>query len=406
MAQSEDCVNCTVLKKQCLELKEEINTLTLKLDRLINAVFYDKNNVASQTTSSVSDFACQTQSNFNTLDTSQTSVVPLLQSNLQSNDCDHNSTDSRILSHSMGGMNLDSLLCGVTSINDSSDNALLDIYINADPPVTQNPIPHIVMPYISLPNHPFYQFDLSKLEQDIQFDHKLHNRSVSYFGDYSYSYNNIVHQPCPLPSSENYIHQILNHVNQVMPDIKFNSILLTKYSDGSDSIGYHSDNESEIEPNSDIVTISFGATRVAKFRGIDSCSYQAEQSLVVGHGDVFIMGRESQNFFQHSIIPDKSQGLRISVTLRQLKPANIPEPALISNSIDMDEANPCPQIMPMESPNPSQHDIPSYTLYIGDSIIKKFDCNKLSSASQRAEVFTYPGAKVCDLLSKIRNEMK
>ena len=72
----------------------------------------------------------------------------------------------------------------------------------------------------------------------------------------------------------------------------------------------------------------------------------------------------------------------------------------------MYQANPVPHILPIESSNPSQHCTPSYTLYIGDSMIKQFDCDKLLSATQRAEVFAFPGAKVCDLLLKIRNDDK
>ena len=71
--------------------------------------------------------------------------------------------------------------------------------------------------------------------------------------------------------------------------------------------------------NSDIVTISFGQSRIAKFRSIPASGDCPEQELTLHHGDVVMMSRNSQDFFQHAILPDDSCKPCISITLRMLR---------------------------------------------------------------------------------------
>ena len=115
------------------------------------------------------------------------------------------------------------------------------------------PTPLIILPCIKLPGRPFKNVDFEKLDQGVSFETKLSNRSLSYYGLSKYSYNTIVHEPKPLPSPEHYISKIIDHLKSVLPLFEFNSLLITKYQNGTDFIGYHSDNESEIVPKSDIV---------------------------------------------------------------------------------------------------------------------------------------------------------
>ena len=75
----------------------------------------------------------------------------------------------------------------------------------------------------------------------------------------------MVHEPHPLPPANSYLYSILTHLRNVIPNIQYNSVLVTKYNDGSDNLGFHSDNKSEIVANSDIVTILLGGPRVACF---------------------------------------------------------------------------------------------------------------------------------------------
>ena len=185
------------------------------------------------------------------------------------------------------------------------DDVLMDIFMSSSEPVssvTSVPqknyaIPLVMLPYIGIPYQPFSDYCLRSLDQDTTFDIKLHNRKLCFYGQSCYSYNGVRHLPKPLPVSDNYLNQILLHLKSVLPNFQYNSVLITKYDNGSDSIGFHSDNEPEIILNSDIVTISFGQSRIAKFRSISASGVCPEQELTLHHGDVVMMSRNSQDFF-------------------------------------------------------------------------------------------------------------
>ena len=148
---------------------------------------------------------------------------------------------------------------------------LFDIFMQASQDVNAKKMANAndkipVVPYATLPNQPFSQFDINKLDSDIVFDKQLGNRSVCYYGSYPYSYATISHKSRKIPASGNYLCKILDHLHNIMPDLRYNSILVTKYQSGQSSLGFHADNEAEIVQDSTIVTISLGQTRSITFR--------------------------------------------------------------------------------------------------------------------------------------------
>ena len=116
----------------------------------------------------------------------------------------------------------------------------MDIFMSSSEPMSNATyvpqknyaIPLLMLPYISIPNQPFSDFCLSSLDQGITFDIELHNRKLCFYGQSSYSYNGVRHTPKPLPAPDNYLHQILLHLKQVLPDFQYNSVLITKYDNG------------------------------------------------------------------------------------------------------------------------------------------------------------------------------
>ena len=98
----------------------------------------------------------------------------------------------------------------------------------------------------------------------------------------------------------------------------FNTALLNFYRDGNDSMGWHRDNEKELGVNPVIASISFGAERIFQFREYKGSSKVLSGKL--GHGDLLIMGGESQHHWQHRL--PKATGIkepRINITFRQIK---------------------------------------------------------------------------------------
>jgi alkylated DNA repair dioxygenase AlkB len=114
-------------------------------------------------------------------------------------------------------------------------------------------------------------------------------------------------------------HPVLLKIKQNIETVsgeKFNSVLANLYRDGSDSMGWHSDDESSIKQDTSIASVSFGEQRPIFFKHkTDDISFSIDQS----HGSLIIMNGETQKFWKHSI--KKSKKLmkpRINLTFRTI----------------------------------------------------------------------------------------
>ncbi|RZJ67437.1 MAG: alpha-ketoglutarate-dependent dioxygenase AlkB [Flavobacterium sp.] len=95
----------------------------------------------------------------------------------------------------------------------------------------------------------------------------------------------------------------------------YNSCLLNLYHDGSESMGWHSDDEKTIVKCSAIASISLGADRKFAFRHKRS---KETVSLVLENGSLLVMKGETQEFWQHAI-PKQMKVLdaRVNLTFRK-----------------------------------------------------------------------------------------
>jgi alkylated DNA repair dioxygenase AlkB len=98
--------------------------------------------------------------------------------------------------------------------------------------------------------------------------------------------------------------------------VPFNSLLLNRYRDGRDSIGFHTDAEPELGPNPVVATLSFGSERafVLKHKGTkETLTYR------LGPGSLLVMAGTSQHHWLHSLPKTESVvGERISLTFRRI----------------------------------------------------------------------------------------
>ena len=283
-----------------------------------------------------------------------------------------------------------------------------------------------MQPFCLVPRHPFSIFDVNKLDLELTYTHELSNRKVKFFGDVCYSYSNIVHKPCCIPSNS-YLLEIVNHVKTLFPSYSFNSVLLNKYENGSSNIPPHSDNERCIKPSSSILTVSLGATRTIKFQAINKAQ-GSELSITLQQGDAFFMSVESQKMFNHTIPRDYSKSMRISLTFRDLvdsstiqKNTNSSLDSVSKIFLDLsatqtleeqtsnpDELEcPIPPIISEVSPLPqskSDHLHEIDTIYISSSMFADLDQSKLSSNDHNTAVFYYRGATAGGILRKLKND--
>lgn len=128
-----------------------------------------------------------------------------------------------------------------------------------------------------------------------------------------YSYSNITMKPKIFTKELN---QIKTKV-EAFCNHKFTTVLLNLYRNGSDSNGWHADNEKALGRNPLIASLSFGATRAFHFkhRTIKEETYK----LDLNHGSLLLMKGEMQHFWLHQIPKTKKVvNERINLTFRTL----------------------------------------------------------------------------------------
>ncbi|WP_083582239.1 alpha-ketoglutarate-dependent dioxygenase AlkB family protein [Halomonas aestuarii] len=100
---------------------------------------------------------------------------------------------------------------------------------------------------------------------------------------------------------------------------RFNSVLLNRYADGEERMGWHSDDEPELGDDPLIAAVSLGAERPLRFR------WKAREAEAFNawlpHDSLLLMGPGVQRRLQHALLPRRLPGLRISLTFRWVGPA-------------------------------------------------------------------------------------
>ncbi|MEO6348972.1 MAG: alpha-ketoglutarate-dependent dioxygenase AlkB [Aquaticitalea sp.] len=139
-----------------------------------------------------------------------------------------------------------------------------------------------------------------------------------------YSYSNI--KMIPHQFTEDMLH-VKNDVEK-MANHDFTSVLLNLYRNGSDSNGWHADNEKELGKNPMIASLSFGEPRVFHFK--HRTLKDEKHKLLLDNGSLLIMKGEMQHFWLHHIPKTKREiGQRINMTFRTIKgKVEVPQPRL------------------------------------------------------------------------------
>ncbi len=252
----------------------------------------------------------------------------------------------------------------------------------------------------------FARYDLSQLIASTTFSHVFNNRSVAYYGNHTYTYVGGTHPPCSINNNP-YLKTILDDVDKQFPEFKYNSAMVTQYSDGSKWIPFHSDDESCITPSSSIMTISLGETRTLQFSS--KTDSPVEASLTLGHGDVVLMTQLSQNYFGHTIPRDDSNNIRISITLRNISECT--NTGVISESHDVNLDGSLDNLQSStktvaESVSIKVKQSKPATVYISSSMFASLNPEKLSSQFQDAHVFHYPGATASGINHRFESDLQ
>ncbi|MEY4358745.1 MAG: hypothetical protein RLZZ631_231 [Cyanobacteriota bacterium] len=115
----------------------------------------------------------------------------------------------------------------------------------------------------------------------------------------------------------------LSQLRQLLLDqlgVRFNSLLLNRYRDGADRMGWHADDEPELDDQAPITSLSLGVARDLRFRPRQGA--QEAFALKLADGDLLVMDPPSQRHWQHAL-PSRARvaAERINLTFRLIQPS-------------------------------------------------------------------------------------
>jgi alkylated DNA repair dioxygenase AlkB len=160
----------------------------------------------------------------------------------------------------------------------------------------------------------FLQRNISWKQEHGRFNRPF-PRLTALYGDDGlvYKYSGIVYPALPWTEQLRALRQRVEEAAGAV----LNSVLLNRYRDGQDSMGYHSDDEPELGLNPVVPSVSLGAERRFVLRH-KKLKTRIEYRLT--NGSLLIMGGALQHFWEHSL-PKTAEpvGERINLTFRNIQ---------------------------------------------------------------------------------------
>ncbi len=97
----------------------------------------------------------------------------------------------------------------------------------------------------------------------------------------------------------------------------FDSVLVNRYRNGDDAVGWHSDDEPELGHHPVIASLSLGATRRFRLRRRDG--HHDPVTLDLEHGDLLVMRGTTQELWEHCLTRTaRPVGERVNLTFRRI----------------------------------------------------------------------------------------
>jgi len=159
------------------------------------------------------------------------------------------------------------------------------------------------------------QESLAWTQEKISMYGKTHNvpRLSAWYGDDSvpYTYSGITAYGLPWTES---LQAIKARVEQ-LASAHFNSVLANLYRDGSDSVSWHADDESELGPAPVIASVSLGQERTFQLK--HKFDKTLKTNVLLPHGSILIMRGATQQHWLHQIAKSRrAMSPRINLTFR------------------------------------------------------------------------------------------
>ncbi|AOE50422.1 alpha-ketoglutarate-dependent dioxygenase AlkB family protein [Kangiella sediminilitoris] len=164
-------------------------------------------------------------------------------------------------------------------------------------------------------NKLYKQVDWQKETLWIFGEERLVPRLVAWYGDpeAEYRYSGKLHKPLPWIRP---LQDIKEQLEQTL-GCCFNSVLCNLYRDGSDSMGWHADDERELGSNPVIASVSLGAKRAFHLKHKKNPKLRHKMSLT--SGSLLVMQGATQKFWLHQVPKEpKITEARINLTFRKV----------------------------------------------------------------------------------------
>ncbi len=139
-------------------------------------------------------------------------------------------------------------------------------------------------------------------------------RLEAWYGDTgaAYSYSGLAHEPLPWTPELQALRKRVERTARV----SFNSVLANLYRDGSDSNGWHADDEPELGEQPVIASLSLGAPRRFLLRHRKTGD---RVEIVLESGSLLVMRGATQECWKHSVPKQRTvQMPRINLTFRSI----------------------------------------------------------------------------------------
>lgn len=164
----------------------------------------------------------------------------------------------------------------------------------------------------------------AKLLKNIHWDHdrmmlfgKLitTKRKVAWYGDKPFTYTYSKATKTALPWTEEL--RELKKITENMVGYQFNSCLLNLYDTGEEGMGWHSDDENELEKDGIISSLSLGAERKFSFKHKNT---KQTVSIILETGSLLVMKGPTQSNWLHALPTTKKvKEARINLTFRNIR---------------------------------------------------------------------------------------
>lgn len=145
----------------------------------------------------------------------------------------------------------------------------------------------------------------------------------------SYTYSRTRFEPRPWPPALAALRPRIEAACQArFNQARFNSVLANLYRDGSDSMGWHSDDEPALGVQPVIASLSLGAERVFRLRrrlppGAPAAA-AATLRLALPHGSLLRMAGDTQRLYRHDLPKSRAvTAARINLTFRWVQPRRV-----------------------------------------------------------------------------------